>query len=71
MLELPGGGGYGDPAERDPAAVAADVLDGLITVEDARRDYGVVLRGDGSPDEEATEALRCRRRTTGPGRAAG
>ena len=40
VLELPSGGGYGEPAERDPAAVAADVLDGLITMEDAERDYG-------------------------------
>ena len=71
VLELPGGGGYGNPAERDPAAVAADVLDGLITVQDAERDYGVVLRGDGSPDEEATDALRCRRRMAGPDQAAG
>lgn len=70
VLELPGGGGYGDPTERDQAAVAADVLDGLITVEDARRDYGVVLRGDGSLDEEATGALRCRRRTAEPDGAA-
>ena len=71
MLELPGGGGYGNPVERDPAAVAADVLDGLITVQDAQRDYGVVLRGDGSPDEEATDALKCHRRLAGPDQAAG
>ena len=71
VLELPGGGGYGDPAERDPAAVAEDVLDGLITVRDAERDYGVVLHEDGVPDEEATDAFRCRRRTAGPDQARG
>ena len=61
VLELPGGGGYGDPLERSMAAVAEDVLDGLITPEDAERDYGVVLRDDGTPDPEATQALRQRR----------
>ena len=58
VLELPGGGGYGDPAEREPERVAEDVRDGLITAEDARRDYGVVLRPDGSVDGPATETLR-------------
>ncbi|MCG8355156.1 MAG: hydantoinase B/oxoprolinase family protein [Kiloniellales bacterium] len=61
VLELPGGGGYGDPLERSMEAVAEDVLDGLITPEDAERDYGVVLRDDGTPDPEATQALRQRR----------
>jgi N-methylhydantoinase B len=31
ILELPGGGGYGEPAERDPAALARDIRDGLVT----------------------------------------
>ncbi len=57
-LELPGGGGFGNPRERDPERVAADVLDGLIDREDAQRDYGVVLREDGSVDAEATARLR-------------
>ena len=38
-----GGGGYGHPFERDPDLVADDVRNDLITVEDARDDYGVVL----------------------------
>jgi N-methylhydantoinase B len=42
-LELPGGGGHGDPRRRDPALVAADVADGLISRESAERDYGVKL----------------------------
>ncbi len=41
ILELPGGGGYGDPRDRDRQAVVDDVLDGLITAEDAESDYGV------------------------------
>ena len=36
-----GGGGYGDPKNRDPASVLADVEDGAVSVEGALRDYGV------------------------------
>ena len=39
-LETPGGGGYGDPARRDPAAIRRDLELGLVTPEAARRDYG-------------------------------
>jgi len=39
-VETPGGGGYGDPAERDPAAIAADLRDGLVTSEAAQEHYG-------------------------------
>jgi N-methylhydantoinase B len=39
-LETPGGGGYGDPAARDPAALEADLRLGYVTPEGARRDYG-------------------------------
>jgi N-methylhydantoinase B len=42
-LELPGGGGYGDPRRRDAALVAADVADGIVSRECAARDYGVTL----------------------------
>ena len=40
-----GGGGWGDPFEREPQKVLDDVLDGYVSVEGARRDYGVALRG--------------------------
>lgn len=56
---MAGGGGFGPALERDPAAVLSDVIEGLVTVEGARRDYGVVIAG--SPpavDEAATLALR-------------
>jgi N-methylhydantoinase B len=39
-----GGGGFGDPLERDPAAVREDVADGYVSLERARKDYGVVVR---------------------------
>lgn len=38
-----GGGGFGDPLERDPAAVLEDVIDGYVSPERAVRDYGVVV----------------------------
>jgi len=57
-LELPGGGGIGDPRTRDPQRVVVDVLDGFITAQDARRDYGVVIDADGRLDSAGTERLR-------------
>jgi N-methylhydantoinase B len=39
-LITPGGGGYGDPARRDPVRVAEDVRDGYVSAERARHDYG-------------------------------
>src|SRR6185437_9222510 len=42
-LETPGGGGLGDPAERDPAALAADLRGGKVSREAALRDYGAEL----------------------------
>jgi len=69
-LSFPGGGGYGDPRVRPVERVLADVVNGYVTPESARRDYGVVVRYVGSPDaqvrpphtyevdEAATHALR-------------
>ena len=39
-LHFPGGGGYGDPAERDPAAIEDDIAKGYVSVEAARSVYG-------------------------------
>jgi N-methylhydantoinase B len=61
-----GGGGYGDPLDRDPAAVVEDVADGYVTLERARKDYGVVVRvidedlAQYEVDEDATAAERTR-----------
>jgi N-methylhydantoinase B len=44
-IRTTGGGGWGDPFERDPAAVARDVRDGKVSAGGARDDYGVVLAG--------------------------
>ncbi|HEX7036766.1 MAG TPA: hydantoinase B/oxoprolinase family protein, partial [Pseudomonadales bacterium] len=56
-----GGGGAGDPLEREPERVAKDVQRGLVTVAGARR-YGVVCNEAGEIDLAATEALRDRMR---------
>ncbi|WP_404478251.1 hydantoinase B/oxoprolinase family protein [Novosphingobium sp. BL-52-GroH] len=52
-----GGGGWGDPLERDPALVAKEIGQGLVTVEGARA-YGVVIDGAGGVDADGTQALR-------------
>jgi N-methylhydantoinase B len=57
-LALPGGGAFGDPRTRDPQRVLDDVLDGLITVDEARRDYAVVIDVQGRLDLTETERLR-------------
>jgi N-methylhydantoinase B len=57
-LETPGGGGFGNPRERDPAAVLLDVRNGFVTREDAERSYGVVITDEGELDDTATERLR-------------
>ena len=58
LLELPGGGGYGSPTDREPARVREDVLDGLITVRSARDDYKVAIDKDGHVDISKTCELR-------------
>ena len=57
-----GGGGWGDPYERDPELVRADVARSLVSAEGAKR-YGVVIAADGSVEAAATEALRSKLRS--------
>lgn len=58
-FRLPGGGGFYNPHDRPVGMVLADVLDGMVSIESARRDYGVVIdRHTHVIDEEATRALR-------------
>ena len=52
-----GSGGYGNSLEREPARVLDDVLNGRVSRDAARRDYGVVIENQ-SVDYDATEALR-------------
>ncbi len=54
----PCGGGYGNPMARDPARVLEDVLDGLVSPDSARHDYGVVITDSMTIDTAATRAAR-------------
>ena len=68
VFRTAGGGGWGDPLERDPARVHADVRRKLLSAGAAERDYGVVLAGDtrelnAAGTEEKRESLR---RSRGP-----
>jgi len=61
VYNVPGGGGFGPPEERDPELVAKDVRYGFVSVESARRDYRVAIDPkSGEVDWEETQALRSR-----------
>ncbi len=76
-LNTPGGGGYGEPFDRDAERVRQDVIEGYVSAEAAARDYGVVVRFMGKDDEmvrlpeqwvideEATKELRKRMKAEG------
>jgi len=58
-IDAPGGGGYGNPADRDPALVLNDVIQGYVGLEAAREDYKVAIDpGTFEVDEEGTRKLR-------------
>lgn len=57
-----GGGGWGDPLERDPALIVQEIAQGLVTTTGALA-YGVVVADDGGVDQAATDAMRERLRT--------
>ncbi|MDP2937608.1 MAG: hydantoinase B/oxoprolinase family protein [Dehalococcoidia bacterium] len=61
LCAFPGGGGFGDPIDRDPQLVLADVLNGLVSREWAERIYGVVLSGEGTSISTSLEATNKRR----------
>jgi N-methylhydantoinase B len=59
--EQAGAGGWGDPFERDPAAVLRDVRNEFVSLEAARRDYGVAIdTANWAVDEAETARLRGR-----------
>jgi N-methylhydantoinase B len=62
IVRTGGGGGWGDPIEREAAKVAEDVQEELISREAARTLYGVILRDDLTLDVAATEVLRSDKR---------
>ena len=69
-MNPPGGGGFGDPTERDPHSVLNDVINGYVSIKQAEIQYGVIVRYSGKPDHlvrlpdeysldfEATKTLR-------------
>ena len=69
VLVCGGGGGWGDPLDRDAGAVRDDVLDEYVSRQSAERDYGVVFQGKTEDlslrvDEATTAALRARLRAS-------
>src|SRR5581483_9241239 len=60
VVDSGGGGGFGDPFERPVELECRDVRLGYVSVEAARREYGVVIGEDGEVDREATAQLRAR-----------
>ena len=64
IMDAAGGGGYGDPLERDPEMVQDDVIQGYVSLEKAKEDYGVVIDpATMKADLAATEELRRSMRT--------
>lgn len=58
-MDAAGGGGFGDPLEREPELVENDVADGYVSIERAREDYGVVIDPETlTIDANASEKLR-------------
>ncbi len=64
IIGTPGGGGFGDPFDREPERVLRDVEEGFVSVEAAERDYGVAIV-EGKVDAGRTAALRAGRRRAG------
>ena len=58
-----GGGGWGDPCERDPSLVQTDVARGLVSRQGAKR-YGVSINAKGAIDQAATDKLRKKMRAS-------
>jgi N-methylhydantoinase B len=50
-VDLPGGGGYGDPLKRDTEKVRWDVIEGYITPEESEQKYGVAVSYTGKADD--------------------
>ncbi|MDA8399697.1 MAG: hydantoinase B/oxoprolinase family protein [Actinomycetota bacterium] len=74
VYDYGGGGGWGDPLDRDPQAVLDDVLDEYVSLDGARRDYGVVITGSLDEltlavDEASTVSLRSTMRAEQAGTA--
>jgi N-methylhydantoinase B len=68
IIRTGSGGGWGDPLERDPALVLADVEAGLVSLDGALRDYGVVIDLAGQcVNTDATQNVRAEKRAQAAG----
>ena len=65
MIRTAGGGGYGDPMERDSLSVLEDVKNGYVSSDQARQEYGVVIVGE-KVDLKKTSQLRARSKSESP-----
>ena len=63
VFSTAGAGGLGDPLDREPHRTAADVHAGLVSVEAAAAEYGVIVSREGEVDAEATERAQARMRS--------
>lgn len=61
VIKTGGGGGWGDPAQREPSSVLSDVCAGLVSADVALNTYLVVIDDEQKVDESATKALREKR----------
>jgi N-methylhydantoinase B len=61
-VSTPGGGGYGDPYQRDPVLVVQDLVRGYYSRDQARELFGVMVTDDLVLDETATAELRAKPR---------
>src|SRR5262249_1054932 len=64
LVRRSGGGGWGDQLDRDAALVREDVIEGFVSANAAREQYGVVLSDGLTVDMPATEALRAKLRAS-------
>jgi N-methylhydantoinase B len=55
MVRSAGGGGWGDPLEREPARVIDDIRDGMVSLESAKSEYGVVATTNSKGGLEAVQ----------------
>jgi N-methylhydantoinase B len=58
IVRTGGGGGWGDPLDREPESIRSDVREELVSRVAAREHYGVVFEADMAVDAAATKALR-------------
>ena len=68
LFETWGGGGWGDPLDREVDRVALDVKRGLVTVQGAK-EYGVIIDAEGAVDMQQTKSLRKDMRSKSAGKS--